>query len=295
MTSGFRSRSFQINQICRLLINSSKDGLEREIKNVELLKLRFGEGALHDCEIMLRDIDDSNRLNSKIICLNRFSTTIISQVFWPSLSSDVIALHKRAQHFLDIYDGAYHKLKMPRKLDWRASLGSVILELEFSSGRTRFVLSPVHATLILHFQDSESQSLCDLSAKLRLSESSVKRKMMFWMNCGVIVEYSPGTYRVLSNIDTSNFSLAFMLDDDDFGSRPLLPYGTHGLYSKYVIAILANCGGLHYLCIHKILNLLLIHCDMKCCPSTGELSKVLDQLRCQKRIKYADSKYSIRT
>ena len=39
---------------------------EREIRNLELLKLRFGEQQLHYCEVMLKDVADSKRINAHI-------------------------------------------------------------------------------------------------------------------------------------------------------------------------------------------------------------------------------------
>lgn len=39
---------------------------EKEIRNLELLKLRFGEALLHSCEVMLKDISDSKRINTHI-------------------------------------------------------------------------------------------------------------------------------------------------------------------------------------------------------------------------------------
>ncbi len=39
---------------------------EREIRNLELLKLRFGESSLQQCEVMLKDISDSKRINNAI-------------------------------------------------------------------------------------------------------------------------------------------------------------------------------------------------------------------------------------
>ena len=39
---------------------------EREIRNLELLKLRFGEASLQQCEVMLKDISDSKRINNAI-------------------------------------------------------------------------------------------------------------------------------------------------------------------------------------------------------------------------------------
>ncbi len=37
-----------------------------QVRNVELLKLRFGEGNLHFCEVMIKDVADSRRINGLI-------------------------------------------------------------------------------------------------------------------------------------------------------------------------------------------------------------------------------------
>lgn len=39
---------------------------EKEIRNLELLKLRFGDSVLHNCEVMLKDIGDSKRIDAHI-------------------------------------------------------------------------------------------------------------------------------------------------------------------------------------------------------------------------------------
>ena len=38
----------------------------RELRYLELLKLRFGETQLHSCEVMLKDVADSKRLNTRV-------------------------------------------------------------------------------------------------------------------------------------------------------------------------------------------------------------------------------------
>ena len=40
---------------------------EKEIRYLELLKLRFGETQLHYCEVMLKDVADSKRINQHIV------------------------------------------------------------------------------------------------------------------------------------------------------------------------------------------------------------------------------------
>ncbi len=47
----------------RLLSHFTYD-TDREIRHLELLKLRFGEAPLHQCEVMLKDIGDSKRINA---------------------------------------------------------------------------------------------------------------------------------------------------------------------------------------------------------------------------------------
>ncbi len=49
----------------RILSGFSYD-TARELRYLELLKLRFGESQLHHCEVMLKDVADSRRCNSHI-------------------------------------------------------------------------------------------------------------------------------------------------------------------------------------------------------------------------------------
>ena len=39
---------------------------ETELRNLEFMKKRFGDGSLHHCEVMLRDIKDSERINREV-------------------------------------------------------------------------------------------------------------------------------------------------------------------------------------------------------------------------------------
>ena len=50
----------------RLLSNYSFN-MEKEIRNLELLKLRFGDSNLFSCEAMLKDISESKRINTNIL------------------------------------------------------------------------------------------------------------------------------------------------------------------------------------------------------------------------------------
>jgi len=47
----------------RRLLTTLDDNYNEELRNLELMKVRFGEANLHKCDVMLRDIKESDRLN----------------------------------------------------------------------------------------------------------------------------------------------------------------------------------------------------------------------------------------
>lgn len=61
------------NLMADRLLTSLDFNADKEIRNLELLKLRFGESLLHSCEVMLKDITDSKRINSHIASDSKFN------------------------------------------------------------------------------------------------------------------------------------------------------------------------------------------------------------------------------
>ena len=85
------------------LLSGSDSSFESELRNLELLKLRFGEVSLHHCDVMLRDIKDSERIHAMVqnevmkgeevknssLKSDALSVAIISKEFWPDRKSVV--------------------------------------------------------------------------------------------------------------------------------------------------------------------------------------------------------------
>ena len=57
-------RTLLSNRLLNLNQSQFTYDTDKEIRNLELLKLRFGEASLHQCEVMLKDIGDSKRINN---------------------------------------------------------------------------------------------------------------------------------------------------------------------------------------------------------------------------------------
>ncbi|XP_057716916.1 anaphase-promoting complex subunit 2 [Corythoichthys intestinalis] len=185
----------------------------REIRNVELLKLRFGESHMHYCEVMLKDMDDSRRINGNI-CEEEdeaesqeegvesapapwLSAIIFSSEFWPKLKEEKMEMPPLVQHATEAYTRRYEKLKAMRTLSWKPQLGSVTLDVELEDRTVSNVnASPLQAAIILLFQDKSNWSAEELSAELGVATEAVNRKLALWQQLGVLREEGGGRYAV---------------------------------------------------------------------------------------------------
>ena len=69
-----------------------------------------------------------------------------------SLSASATRYLVQIQAMLDTYASKYHDLKAPRKLKWKPALGSVTLTIRVGVDMLDLTVTPLHATLIMHFQ-----------------------------------------------------------------------------------------------------------------------------------------------
>lgn len=188
------------NVLSEKLMNNLNYAIDEEVTNVELLKIRFGEDCLHACEVMLKDIQDSKRINTAIHSAQEKATSkednlvdmaIISEHYWPSIPRSTCTFAEILQKPLENYLNTYADLKKPRKLALLPQLGSVDLELNFDDGSVRaFTVTPLQANVIatLSTQAQQPFPLTELSALIELEEAEVAAIMRFWISKGVARE-----------------------------------------------------------------------------------------------------------
>lgn len=186
------------------LLAKADYGCDRELRTLELLKVRFGEASLHGAEVMLRDLSESKRVNANVksvpnsatplrrraglVPVDALSATIVSQLFWPQMAAEEFALPPQVQAMLDTYAHKYHSLKAPRVLQWKPNLGSVSLDLTIGDRQVSFTVSPFHATLLLHFQHRAEWGAAELAAAMRAAPEALRRRAVYWVNQGVLSE-----------------------------------------------------------------------------------------------------------
>ncbi|XP_078479847.1 LOW QUALITY PROTEIN: anaphase-promoting complex subunit 2 [Lampetra planeri] len=169
LVSIYGSKEVFINEYHTLLadriLHHFNYNMAREIRNLELLKLRFGDVFMHRCEVMLKDVADSRRINSNILEEGAqwpggpaapvpLNAMILSGEFWPPLKEGKLELPAAVKEVMEAYTREYEKLKAARSLVWKPHLGLVSLDVHLAGGRSLSLsVSPVHAAIIMHFQD----------------------------------------------------------------------------------------------------------------------------------------------
>ncbi|KAM4634643.1 anaphase-promoting complex subunit 2 [Polymixia lowei] len=246
----------------------------REIRNVELLKLRFGESHMHYCEVMLKDVADSRRINSNIreeesrlgeeeqpsVAL---SAMILSSEFWPQLKEEKLELPPLVSQAMEAYTHRYEKLKAMRTLSWKPHLGSVTLDVELEDRvLTNLTVSPIHAAIILHFQDKTSWTLEELSVKLGVPKEMVHRKLALWQQQGVLREEASGRYSVLETGSSKERMEGgvMLIDSDEEGDSNTTTQSEQReeklqLFWAYIQAMLTNLESMSLERIHSMLRM----------------------------------------
>ena len=181
-----------------------------QIRVLELLKIRFGEANLQACEVMLRDIMDSRRLDAFIYKEQKFArkgilhTKILSHLFWPSLHTESFDLPPPIDSLQGGFSIGFAKLKASRKLTWFPSLGQVVVKLDLEDRVVREEVQTWQASVIYAFDSTthrpvvrKVQGLMDM---LDMSESLVRNALTFWVSKFVLVQSAQDTYRVLETL-----------------------------------------------------------------------------------------------
>lgn len=191
---------------------------DTQLRNVELLKLKFGESSLQNCEIMLKDMADSKRatawVNTKLQERESefpLTATIVSYQFWPEKfkSAPVVPTGSAApagpeavaatasvpavvRDRLALFSEEYAKFKASRRLEWQDHLGQVELELEFAHGESReFFCTPQQASVIVLFDGGNRLSVEMIRTLLKIPEgpgadAAIRKRLAFWIGQGIV-------------------------------------------------------------------------------------------------------------
>ncbi|XP_066466867.1 anaphase-promoting complex subunit 2 [Tiliqua scincoides] len=291
------------------LLHQFNYSAEREIRNVELLKLRFGEAQMHYCEVMLKDMADSRRINANIrdeeqklpeeerpsFCL---VAIILSSEFWPPLKEEKLELPEPIKEAMEAYSKKYEKLKAMRTLNWKHHLGLVNLDVELADRTLSLSVSPVHAAIILHFQSKSTWTLDELSEVLKVPVTSLRRKMTLWLQQGVLREEPPGTFTVIEEEQKDRAEKVVLIDSDEEGDSAMASQADQKeeelqLFWTYIQAMLTNLESLSLERIHSMLKIFVMTGPMVTEIDIQELQGFLQKKVWDQQLVYSGGVYRL--
>ncbi|ATY59742.1 anaphase-promoting complex subunit ApcB, putative [Cordyceps militaris CM01] len=212
---------------------SKQPGFQQEIKVLGLLKKRFGEHALQNCDVMVKDIHDSRRVDAvlrrKIRSAQQpgapglsYHSKILSRLFWPSLTKETFKVPRPVAEIQAQYEAGFEQLKSSRKLGWLDNLGTATVSLELEDRTVELECKTYEAAVIFEFQGDGTQS--DTGAQQRtfeeiwqsllMDEDALELALRFWMTKKVLKNVGNRTYVVLERLDSE----AAVADAHDDGS-----------------------------------------------------------------------------
>lgn len=276
------------------LLAQSAINTEREIRYLELLKLRFGESQLHFCEVMLKDISDSKRINAliqqekSIEELNKKFTSsamILSAQFWPPFKDESLELPEEIKQHLEAYTKSFEALKGNRTLSWKPHLGNVNIEIEIGEKKLDLTVSPFNATLIMHFQNKPEWSIEELHLVMKVPVTVLRRKITYWQSMGLISEKIPDHFVLVDGSDSnkgsgsSNQVQEMICEDDETESAMASTHDQREcelqVFWSYIVGMLTNLDSLPLDRIHQMLKMFASQAPGTEC-SLQELRQFLD-------------------
>ncbi|XP_071154099.1 anaphase-promoting complex subunit 2-like isoform X1 [Mytilus edulis] len=279
--------------------------IEKEIRYLELLKLRFGETQLHFCEVMLKDVADSKRLNTRVTEARNKSgergeidvnAMVLSAQFWPAFREEKITLPEVMQESLKEYTKKFEALKGNRTLNWKPHLGLVNIDIELKDRTINFNVSPVHAAIIMQFQKQEKWTVEDLSNELQMPATALRRKIAYWQTQGLLKEETTDTFLLVEEHKGRTHDV-IVTDDDETESAMASAQSQREeelqVFWSYIVGMLTNLESLPLERIHTMLRMFAMQgpTTMEC--STQELKGFLDRKVKEQKLLYAGGVYRL--
>lgn len=182
--------------------NETVERIEKERRNIEILKLRFGESALGVCEVMLRDMTDSRRIDTHVQSIQQsvVHPTIISHHFWPTLESSSLTMPGQFASLQQTYSNHFSQFKPDKKLKFLPHLGTITLELELKDRKMEVTVPPLEAAFIELFAEREVWRLEELMEGVGgVDKGSALKALLTWIDYGVVEECEgeEGVFRLI--------------------------------------------------------------------------------------------------
>ncbi|KAF8527598.1 hypothetical protein BU17DRAFT_61723 [Hysterangium stoloniferum] len=236
---------------------------DRERKNIEILKLRFGDAALQVCEVMLRDMTDSRRIDQHIQSKKPsvIHPTVISRHFWPSLQAGGLKMPGQYQTLQEDYAREFAAFKPDKQLRWLSHLGTVHLEVQLQDRTIEAEATALEAAILELFSEKDTWTVDELIGQLgSVDHAPTVKALNTWADKGVLMEKADACYVLLETADmTVKETVQRAAPDGDEGFAVVTVQQQQAaqmkIHWKFIQGMLTNVGALPLERINSMLKL----------------------------------------
>lgn len=279
----------------------------REIRYLELLKLKFGDAHLHYCEVMLKDVADSKRINSHIHSDDMsvyeprqefpVNAMILSAQFWPTFREEKLELPPQIKASLETYTRAFETLKGNRTLSWKPHLGLVNMTIELNDRTLKLNVSPVHATIVSHFEHKARWTIDELSSVMHVPSSALRRKITYWQSQGVLHEESKDCFVLIEELKGSGNEVVMIEEEEEVESAMASSHDQREeelqVFWSYIVGMLTNLESLPLERIHTMLKMFAMQGPTAVECSVQELRHFLDRKVREQKLLFSGGLYRL--
>lgn len=308
--------------LCERLMLCKDYDASWERHNLELLKTRFGEGALTNCDVMLQDIKDSSRNDKKVqdvfesskarpakkkdkdgLCIPQMHALMLSHAFWPNtLKKEEFASLRLPSQFettLQQYSKLYSEVFSTRKLEWKRNRGTVRVKLQLKDRVVELEINPIQASIIACFHDESSKknaapirkSIADISATIDVTEDIVRKFTSLFLSKGVLREVESSVYEVM---EEKSAHVDVLVEDSEIEDEQRGSMDSEQIdkMQNFITGILGTYTELPFSRIH---NFLLQMCmtDDHSIMTEAQLKEFLSVMVQNGKLKTSSGKYSL--
>ncbi|CAJ0574066.1 unnamed protein product, partial [Mesorhabditis spiculigera] len=194
-----------------------------ESRYLSLLRLRFTEAELQQCEVMLKDISDSEKMMQFVLRQNELqfplSVRAISTYFWPDMNKDKVTLFPDViETQLTVFEKEFQKMKPDRRILWLRAAGCVELRLTLDGVEFEKVVTNATASVLYPFLEQETWTTGQLVDTLKVSRSAILKRLGFWQSQRILVHTGEDTWSLTTqtkDIDRLQYAEQDEEEDED--------------------------------------------------------------------------------
>ncbi|KAI8583532.1 hypothetical protein K450DRAFT_221621 [Umbelopsis ramanniana AG] len=183
-----------------LLVTRNYD-TDNEVRLLELLKRSFGANKFHECDVMIKDIDDGKRVDKMIHDQNDdiatdFHGVILSKHYWPEMkdAESEAKLPEEFTPYMELYGDSYNSLKSNRKLKWLPALAKANVDVVIGDKTINVDLSPWGARILALFETKPMWTKQDICRSEGFDDKRVQSELAELVNLRILRRAKFGMY-----------------------------------------------------------------------------------------------------